>query len=319
MSLPCPVPYCDRVMPGHRPVCGACSSRLLRDLADIPDLAADLEIALTRQTRFGGDGGVLTLAPDDVDPEIGLTIRRTPLPWDQRARTAADILKSALMGWHRVLSEGARRVYGPLCADCVHPSCEWADLDREVPDTLTGLSTWLLRHHVRLMRHPAVAEAVDELTDAIRQARRAIDRPAGTWYAGPCVADTEEGECGADLYARHGADTITCTCGARYDTGKRQAWLLDKADDHLGTATEIARALNALHSDLTPSKVRGMAHRGRILARGRDPLGRPTYRVGDVLDLLAGVDIAPHAGPTCEGCRHGSCRRIRGDDVARSA
>ncbi|MEU8270146.1 hypothetical protein AB0B89_23680 [Sphaerisporangium sp. NPDC049002] len=320
MSLPCPVPSCDRVMPGNLRVCRACSGRLLRDLDDVPALAADLDIALTRQARFGEDGGGLSLAPDDVDPEIGLTVRRSQLPWDQRARDATDILKSALVGWHRILSEGAPTVFGPTCVDCAHPSCEWTDLGRTPPDTLTGLSRWLLRHRVRLFRHPAVDEAVDELTDAVRHARRTIDRPPGTWYAGPCAADTDDGECTADLYARHGADTIRChTCGARHDTHLRQAWLLRQAADHLATATEAARALHAYYPDLTPSKVRGMAFRGRILARGRDDRGRPLYRVGDVIDLLAGVDIAPFVGPACATCRHTTCRRIRGDEIAQSA
>jgi hypothetical protein len=32
--------------------------------------------------------------------------------------------------------------------------------------------------------------------------------------------------------------------------------------------------------------IRGYAHRGRILSRGADEIGRPLYRIGDIIDLL---------------------------------
>lgn len=287
MTLPCPVTTCDRPMPGNLRVCRACSARLIRDLADVPDLATHLDIAITRQARIGEPGAGHTELPDPAENEIALTIRKAPLPWDPRVREAADVLKSALVGWKRVLSEGAPLVSGPICPDCEHPSCEWTDLGRKVPDTLTALSRWLIRHRVRLLRHPATPEAIDELGAAVRQARRAIDLPPGVWYAGPCGADTGNGECPAGLYARHGAATMRCrTCGATHDVGKREAWLLDQVRDRLGTATEIARALSGFATGLTASKIRGLAYRGRIVSHGDDELGRPLYRIGDVLRLV---------------------------------
>ncbi|RCG19083.1 hypothetical protein DQ384_38035 [Sphaerisporangium album] len=294
MTLPCPVPGCDRSMPGHRRVCAACAARTVRDLDDVLSLALHLEISRTRQARLG-------------EPGAGHSGERA-IPWDQRAREAAYVLRSALLGWYRVLSEGAPRVAGPVCILCEHPSCEWADLGRPPADTLPGLARWLIRHRVRLLRHPAAPEAVDELRAAVNLARRAIDRPPAAWYAGPCGA----GDCTADLYTRHGAARITCrACGADHDSQARQAWLMDQAADHLGTATEIARALHGWHPELTPSVVRGYAHRRRIQARGRDQAGRPLYRVGDVMDLLTG-ETALH-GPACSVCVHATCKEIRGD------
>ncbi|MEV7006836.1 hypothetical protein [Streptosporangium sp. NPDC051022] len=269
MSLPCPVPHCTRVMPGHATVCRACSSGLLRDLADVPSLDLHLDITLTRQARLGtrGAGG-----QDDG-----------ALPWDQRAREARDVLRSALVGWVRVLLADEERP-GPACPRCEHASCLWIAAAHAPADTLPALARWLIRQRRALLAHPAVEEAVDELVAAVRQARRAIDRPAGTWYAGPCGVE----DCTADLYARHGARTIRChTCQATHDADDRETWLLDQVADVLGTAAEIARALSGFTPGLTSAKVRGLAHRGRILARGETELGRPLYRVGDVLDIVS--------------------------------
>ncbi|MGV9536575.1 hypothetical protein ACWEU6_21755 [Streptosporangium sandarakinum] len=270
MAVPCPVPYCDRPMPGHLAVCRACSSGLLRDLADVPALSGDLDVTRARQARTTepGAGG--------RDPDA--------LPWDERAAEATNVLRNTLVGWHRVLAEEAQAVQGPVCAACDHPSCEWADLGRTPADTLPALARWLLRHRARLLTHQAAPEAVDELRAAVRQARAAIDRPAGTWYAGPCGVD----DCAANLYARHGSTLIRCrTCHATHDAAVREAWLMQQVADVLGTAAEIARALNGFTPGITPSKVRGLAHRGRILSKGENELGRPLYRVGDVLDLVS--------------------------------
>lgn len=48
----------------------------------------------------------------------------------------------------------------------------------------------------------------------------------------------------------------------------------------------VARALQAFRPGLTPSMIRGYASRGRTLARGTDELGRPPYRIGDLIEPL---------------------------------
>lgn len=296
MSLPCPVPSCTRVMPGHHTVCRACSAGLLRALADVPSLDIHLDLALTRQARLGTPGGGRG--------------GETALPWDQRARDARDVLRSALVGWVRALQADAdEERSGPVCRACEHPSCAWIDATHAPADTLPALARWLTRHRRALLAHPAVEEAVDELVDAMRQARRAIDRPPGTWYAGPCGVD----DCAADLYAHHGARTIRCRrCEATHDVAARETWLMGQVRDRLGTATEIARALNGFNPGLTPEMIRGYAGRLRLLPFGVDDLGRPLYRIGDVRDLLDGLPPRPLYGPTCPSCRHLTCRAIRG-------
>ena len=278
MTLPCPVPTCDRVMPGNHRVCRACSAHLLRDLADIPSLGINLEISYARQSRIGDRSASRR--------------KETPIPWVQEAREAGDVLKSALVGWHRTLAQGAPLVSGPLCPtdDCQHPSCEWAHLRRTPPaDTLTGLSRWLLRHRARLLRHPAVEEAVDEICDAVAQARGVVDRPADRIYAGPCD------QCDRDLYAQLGSSIVACACGAIYGVGVRRDWMLGEVREMLGTAAWVALAATALGYQVASATIREWKRRGRITPRsyappvnpGAEP--HPLYRVGDIIDRVTRV------------------------------
>ncbi|WP_433415058.1 hypothetical protein ACQP1V_36325 [Microtetraspora malaysiensis] len=257
-------------MPGHLRVCRSCTAGVLRDLSDVPSLDRHLELALTRQTHMGDGAGGRTA--------------ETSTPWDERAREAEQVLRSTLTGWTRVLTDSVQPYRGPICrTSCGHRSCVYLSLGRIPADTLPAMAVWLMRHHAQLLGRASADEAVDEIRAAVRQARRAIDRPPGVWYAGPCGVEG----CQADLYARHGARTVHCrTCAAIHDAAAREAWLMEQAADHLGTATEIARAVQGWHPGLTPSTIRGYAHRGRIVSRGADGLGRPLYRIGDVLDLL---------------------------------
>ncbi|WP_068924996.1 hypothetical protein [Planobispora rosea] len=291
MSLPCPVPYCDRVMPGHLRVCAACEARLIRDLAAIPALAIELDITLTRQARTGSGGTGRAEAGEEVDGRTGLAVRRAPLPWIEAAAEARDVLKSALVGWWRELAgEGV----GPYCeAACEHPSCEWVHLGRVPDDTLAGIATWLARHVARLLAHPAAEEVVDEITTAVARARHAIDRAADRIYAGPCDA------CGLDLYARPDALTVACACidatGRRrvYDVAARRAWMFDQVIDMIGNASWVASVSTMLGSPVSPSTVRTWGGRGRLTVRGYGPPlnpgadPHPLYRVGDVVERVA--------------------------------
>ncbi|MER5622489.1 hypothetical protein ABT061_15740 [Streptosporangium sp. NPDC002544] len=292
MSLTCPVPSCVRTMPGHLRVCRACSTDLLRDLRDVPSLARHLEEAATRQVRLGTPGG---------GPR-----REEPVPWDDRARTAQHALRTVLVGWVRVLQHGVRPYEGPTCQDCAHRSCIYISLGRSPADTMPAMAVWLIRHRAILLGRHSAPEAIDGIREAIRQARRAIDRPADRIYAGPC------NECGADLLAKPGARTIVCRpCAMIYDIGPRLEWMRRQVETTRGTATWVATAATTLGYDATPAGVRGLAHRLRLFAYGVDQLGRPLYRVGHVLDLLDGETGERLAGPACAACHHATCRRVR--------
>lgn len=293
MHLPCPTPSCSRTRPGHHNVCRACALDLLRALADIPSLEHHLELARSRQVRFGDQDGSRS--------------SETALNWDPRASDAIAALRSALVGWYRLLAVDEPRP-GPICRACSHPSCRWIHRTRPPADTLGAIAVWLHRQHRAFLAHEAVAEAVDEIDGAVRRARRTIDRPPATWYAGPCSLDG----CTADLYARHGEDVIKCrSCGGTHSAMLREQWLMRQVADQLGTATEIARALAGFHPGLTPDMLRGYAGRLRLFPFGVDDLGRPLYLFGDVRDLLDGEPPRALVGPACPSCRHLSCKAVR--------
>lgn len=281
MSLPCPVPSCIRVMPGHLRACRACSTELLRDLRDVPSLAHHLELAATRQTRLGTSSGPAQEVEAHED-EIGLTIRRGPLPWNERARTAQAVLRTVLVGWVRTLQHGVHRYEGPICRACEHRSCTYLSLSYSPADTLPAMATWLIRHRAQLLGRTTAPEAIAGIRDAIHDARRAIDRPADRVYAGPCNT------CGADLLASPGARTVVCRpCTLIYDIGPRLAWMRKETEDRLGNASWVAAVATSLGYQISAAAVRGLARRGRVIAKGHDTMGHPTYRVGDVLDIMS--------------------------------
>lgn len=307
MSLTCPVPACARTMPGHLRVCRACTTDLLRDLRDVPSLDRHLEEAAARQTRLSTGGGSARVPePPAPGDEIGLTIRKAPLPFDERARDAQHALRTVLVGWVRVLQHGVRPLAGPACRDCEHRSCIYISLGRGPADTPANMAVWLIRHRAQLLGRHTAPEAVDGIREAIRNARRTIDRPADRIYAGPC------GQCGRDLLARPGARTIVCRpCSLEYDIAPRLEWMRRQVETTQGTATWVATAATSLGYDATPAVVRGLAQRLRLFAHGVDQLGRPLYRVGHVLDLLDGDEGERLAGPACAACHHATCRRVR--------
>jgi hypothetical protein len=269
VSISCPIERCDRTMPGTSQICGACTGQLGRALADVPWLAAQLQVSLSRQASRSAGGRSATV----------------PLPFDERAGEAAWVLRSALVGWVHILAPGVVPL-SPICHACGHLSCELIRLGDWPADTLQAMARWLWHRHDGLSRHPAAVEAHDEITSAVRQAERAIDRRAERWYAGPC-------DCGQDMYARPGAIRVTCPdCDSWYDVAARRAYLLGAAEDTLAGAALIAQSLTSLGQPVTPERLRQWAHRGRIVPHGTDLRGRPMYRVGDVITLLAGERLS---------------------------
>lgn len=241
---------------GDAQLCKACRARLRDDLGDVADLAADLVVVLTRRTRVGA--------------KVGARSAETPVPFDPRATPAATELRVTM----RKVAAAAGMVdaAGSSAVTCA----DWLRSN--------------MRHVIQLEVAWWIAEAVAYQLD---QVRRVCDRPADLIYIGRCGGrqGTESDGCEQDLYARPGAPYVTCrVCGARHDVTTRQEWLLRVLEDHLATATEIARGVSRLGEPVKAERIRKWAERGRVEKRGERPRGDgrpdPLYRVGDVLDLL---------------------------------
>jgi hypothetical protein len=253
---------CTRPVADNARLCQRCTERFARDLGDIGALAQELQTTRLRQSRIGGQAtGVLSRSSE------------RPLPWDQRASEAADVLRSTVVAWVRVVLEER----GARCP----------------VDSLAAMGTFLLSHREWLRHHEAADECADEIGHATKNARHVIDRAPGRSYAGPCretiQATDEQGEacCLAELHVRDGAKMVTCPlCSAEHDVADRKAWLLAVAENQLVTASELHRLLQFVGQAVPHSTIRSWVHRSRLAAHGQTPDGHPLYRVGDAFDLL---------------------------------
>lgn len=246
-------------------LCKTHTDDLTADLTTAPALVVDLDVTITRQARLqsASDGGRST---------------ERPLPWNEHASSKAFELNTTLNAWALDTSRVAEDERDQLIH--VHHS-----------DT-AAVAEWLGRNISTLRRHPEAGTAHDEITNAIREARRAIDRPAEQAAYGPCHntgdPDQPHGPCPAYLYGPPGKPVVTCrACGAHHDTTARRQWMLDYTRDMLGTATEVAGYLRVAGVTTTPDAVRALASRDRIIAVAEDARARPLYRYSDVIAAIS--------------------------------
>ena len=240
-------------------VCHACVTVLERDLAEVRALMGELDVTASKQARIGGGGK-------------GAPAReRSPINWG--GVEAADVLTNTLTTWARDVSE----------------SRGWVWVASKVPPAAQSAAT-LLVHIDAIRRHPAANELFDEITDAIKQARRAVDRPADRVYLGQCMVETpdEDGRqvtCLAELFARPQASEVSCrVCGAEHEVGERRAWLMQRAKDMIVTVKEAATFIGEVGGiKVSQSSIRGYLHRGRIAYRPGVTNG---IRLGDLLAVV---------------------------------
>jgi hypothetical protein len=232
----------------------------------VPEVVAELDVTLSRQTSRMGRGG------------HGSTV---PLAFDERASEAAWVLRSALVGWVRVMSEGWTPPHGPACRSCAHPSCILATGPMDTP---ASMAVWLSASLTRLVRHPAAEEAHGEILTAVRDAQRVVDRRPERQFAGRCPG------CGETLYAKPGASVVQCReegCEAKpVEVREQLDQMRDRIRDQLAHPTGASALLARLEIKAPESTIRRWAVQHRILAHGTDARGRSLYRIGDILDVV---------------------------------
>jgi hypothetical protein len=249
----------------------------------------DLDVALAKQARFGGNAGVRSGTTErltDEDTHWPQTAANTPLPFGYAASEAGYVARQTVLSWaDRITAIRAHRV----------------------PETWGEVGDYLRQHALNwIAAHPDGPQIIDELTAAIRNAHRCIDRPAERRYIGICGALIEitlptlpaavmAADCPEQLYALGDHEHAECPrCGTKWDVRARQDAMLNQLRDHVLNAADMARAVDGLGVDLTPERIRKWKSRGLIapaLDRNGNPRadvhGRPLYRVGDVLDIVA--------------------------------
>ena len=245
---------CGRPAPDST-ICSHCAWLLERDLGDIgalgQHLAAELDVALSRQVRIGGGSG------GRRSPEV-------PLAFGYDPSEASYVLRSTLVAWVRELVAG-----------------DWP------ADTLESMSAWLLARMPELAGHADAAMAFDEVTNAVANARRAVDAPVARVFAGICG----EHDCPGSVYGRPGHEWATCeACGAGFEVASRQQQMRDDLDDRLFSAAEIATLGVYLGEAFDRKRTRNLltkwAERQLLKPKGLNHKGEPTYRFGEAMDRL---------------------------------
>lgn len=234
-------------------LCAHCATALKIDLVDVPDLLANLDITRSKQDQL--------ISPYDHGPRSA----EIPLPYKPHIGEVVWVLHNTLATW----------------VDTITP----ANSTRAVTQPTPALARRLVTHLDNLQRRDDAGQALDELTHVIRYARAAIDRPGDQrLILGPCST----GPCMATVYGQPGRTLANCpACGAQHNIAYRQNWMRQAAQDHLGSAVEIAGFLRIIGVSCTANQIRSYAARKRLLAAGHRPPASPLYRIRDVLTALS--------------------------------
>lgn len=271
---------CGRPMPDQAYVCQPEAQELASALVAAAGHAEDAEAVISRQTRYGGAGRG---GSDD------------PMPGDLTASAKLQPIANVIGTWGRLVTEQTGRrprwrpVAGPLCPPtghrCAHWSCD-AIRRRTAPPALALEAAWLATQTGWLAKHPAAAEAFDELEHACEDLARLVDRPADKELVGMC-------DCGRVLYVAVGKAVVTCstiTCRLHWNVADSREILRRSLDGKLVTGAEAARLSGFLDSDRSQQQIRKLinkwAERGLIAAHGEID-DEPTFRFGDVFERLA--------------------------------
>lgn len=262
MSAVCPV--CDAPQDAGL-ACHSCCGRVEEALRSVPSVVDDLGIALSKMARIGTASGG------------GLARERNPI--HVGAMQAGDLLNDVLSAW-------ALEVW----AESPFPT--------GVTVRLGSLSAAriMLANIDTIRRHPKVEQLVDETTDAISQARRSVDRPADRIYVGPCWVEqqneyNEYVACMADLYARPGADAVTCReCGITHQIEDRRGELMENAEERIVTVKQASEYLGWFGGITAKQKTIGTwCNRGELPIYLGVGEGR-RIRIGDLLNLMREKD-----------------------------
>lgn len=270
---PCAVPMCTNTVPvtiGGR-LCRECLADLQNALYALwagpavhmgerePGLIDDLVDVMARLKRSGLATGVTSRSAD------------TPLPYHEAASDLLWTARNTLAIW------------------CEEIATAFPDYGRP-PGHLAHRARWLGSHTRGIARYPDAPTLYDEIMWLYRQVARMVDTAPTRVYLGACGSRDRGRMCRVPLYALAQHRQARCRgCGALYDVAVRRGQLLDRAQDQIAPAADIARALSTLGRPVTVDLISKWAKRGKLAvyeAQPFDPRKRHRYRLGDVVDLV---------------------------------
>lgn len=296
MTAQCVV--CSRPMADTAYACTSCARGLAETLRTAAGHAEDAEAVIARQTRYGTGGR--SRSDEGLTPD-----------WKRSSQFGA--ITTTISRWADTVTTATGRrprwkpQIGPLCPPtgqrCHHDSC--AGIRRQIVASQLALQTaWLSRQTETIRKHPDAGTAFRELRDACTKLEWLVDRPADNRHLiGIC-------NCGKVLYAPWNWTTIQCkdkTCGATWNLSDGQDILLRHLDGKLVTAGEAVYLAGHLDPERSAEAIRKLVEkwtvRHQLIPHGQvmreptpaelkaDPaiglVAVPTYRFGDIRDLLA--------------------------------
>lgn len=277
---------CGRPTKGDA-ICAGCAYSLQTALGDISSYWCDLDTVKGRQTRYGASGGRSNSKPLPVDARF--------LGWDADGTRLQDAVKNTMATWAKVVLSERPIIEGPTHPACLHVTCSQLNRSRPPRDDVPAVCRYLLGHADWIRTQHWAPAILDELTDVAGQLRRMVDRPPDRLFVGYCT------ECDTDLHAKIGAPQAKCQgCEKTFDVEASRDAMWVEAQDQLGTAAEISRAISWLgQTPITADRIykwverKRLQQRGHVTYRGREV---PTYRIGDVAALVQASENQKQAG-----------------------
>jgi hypothetical protein len=217
-----------------------------------------------------------TICGDDKvgGASIGIVVHSTDhsISFNERASDAKSALCNTVVGWTKLFAEDNPHLIFDV-------------------STIEQAARWMAGFPNLLAGHPAAVEMHDELRLRVRDARRAIDRPADVVHVGECGGwnEVENKKCTVNLFAVLGHIEVTCrACETTFCVGDRQRDLLLKLRTQVVTARQAEKALKPFFGRMLNVKtLRTWINRQVIKNRAKEG-EEPKVLVADVLDLLNG-------------------------------
>lgn len=226
----------------------------------VQSMLQDLDDAICGDTKVGGS-------------PIGIVVHsaETALPFNNHASDAKWGLRNTISTWARVFAE-----------ENPHLVFE--------PETVEDAARWMTQFPDLLADHPAAVEMYADIHEAVKEARRVVDRPAERVFAGRCDFVMNDEECNTRLFAVAHRYEVSCpTCGTEYRVEERRAEILKWLRGERATARVITDALkNFANIGINMKSIRTWARRGLIpnyASEGEVPV----HQIGETLDFARSV------------------------------
>lgn len=237
-------------------ICPACTQTLLDALANVPEMLTQLQVAVTRQSRFSAMNS---------GPASG----ETPVTFNAAASRVSAQYVSTILEWQAKLADQMNPPRGP---HHTRPPYRIVEPVRFVSPIAAAVWCWNTITDRGVASWVSAGKMVAALVKAEADASEAVDRPLPREYLGDCtLLDEDNAPCDGRVYATSGEVYGVCdTCKGHCDAEEQRLKLLVWLDERVLTAAEIARTSTYLGLTINREQVRKRInqwhHRKRLTA-----------------------------------------------------